>query len=84
MSAPPCDIKSLNPYFVYSCSPVATGITVDLETSANPCISSARTGSSNQPTLNSSKILDIFEGKGPARPVNPEIINIFRNKFSKI
>ncbi|MDC1375499.1 hydroxyacid dehydrogenase [bacterium] len=30
------------------------------------------------------QLLDIFEGKDPARPVNPEIIDIFRNKFKKI
>jgi hypothetical protein len=28
--------------------------------------------------------LDIFDGKDPARPVNPEIIDIFKNKFKKI
>ena len=30
------------------------------------------------------QLLDIFDGKDPARPVNPEIIDIFRNKFKKI
>ena len=30
------------------------------------------------------QLLDIFDGKYPARPVNPEIIDIFRNKFKKI
>ena len=30
------------------------------------------------------QLLDIFDGKDPARPVNPEIIDIFKNKFKKI
>mgnify|MGYP000212027333 FL=1 len=30
------------------------------------------------------QLLDIFDGKDPARPVNPEIIDIFNNKFKKI
>ena len=30
------------------------------------------------------QLLDIFDGKDPARPVNPEVIDIFRNKFKKI
>ena len=30
------------------------------------------------------QLLDIFDGKDPERPVNPEIIDIFRNKFKKI
>ena len=30
------------------------------------------------------QLLDIFDGKDPVRPVNPEIIDIFRNKFKKI
>lgn len=30
------------------------------------------------------QLLDIFDGKDPARPVNPEIMDIFRNKFKKI
>ena len=50
MSAPPLEISSLNPYLVYSCSPVATGMLVDLATLARPSMSSARTGSSNHPT----------------------------------
>ena len=30
------------------------------------------------------QLLEIFDGKDPARPVNPEIIDIFRQKFKKI
>ena len=30
------------------------------------------------------QLLEIFDGKDPARPVNPEIIDIFKNKFKKI
>ena len=30
------------------------------------------------------QLLDIFDGKDPARPVNPEIIDTFKNKFKKI
>ena len=30
------------------------------------------------------QLLDLFDGKEPARPVNPEIINIYKEKFKKI
>jgi len=30
------------------------------------------------------QLLDIFDGKDPLRPVNPIILDIFREKFKKI
>jgi hypothetical protein len=30
------------------------------------------------------QLLDIFDGKDPPRPVNSEVLGIFREKFKKI
>jgi hypothetical protein len=30
------------------------------------------------------QLLDIFDGKVPARPVNSEVLNIFSSKFKKL
>jgi hypothetical protein len=30
------------------------------------------------------QLLDLFDGKDPARPVNPEVLDTYRKKFKKI
>lgn len=51
-------------------SPHTAGVTVDSRNKISEFVAT--------------QLLDIFDGKEPARPVNPEILDIFQDKFKKL